>query len=468
MPLSTQRISHAAWLAFAAFLVTSNRAVAVEFLPRVSIAEIHTDNVALTSPEYAQSELVTQLMPGFLLSQDAPRLKGDLDYQVEALHYRDLSDQDGSFQQLNGNLDLTVAEEFLFLAADASRSQANVNPEFRLSSSNIPINTNRTEVDSLDLRPYIDRQFGSAFRLYASYSEGTERYGQESLQDVDVTRKTVQFSGPNIQRVVNWRVSYNSEALKYEVSPTVELRNAVFRLGFDVSARMNFYVEGGRENNYRVAGETQLDENRWETGVSWEGVRSSVELGLGEQSIGNIARFQYEREYRASTFQILYVKRPSAVELLNRQAGIYNSSIGVLGGAQRFIQTQANISYSIERQRTTLRFLAYVDDRSERLNADDQNLGDQREDGVTLEWSRRFGNKTSVSLMADARQREFYNSGVPSKINRLSLGVGRELGSRTDLDMRLSYEEQAGETNYSAEYKEFQVRVTLSRRFLTR
>ena len=73
-----------------------------DITPRISVAEIYSDNINLDDND-KEYDLVTEITPGISLRGEGARLRADLDYQMQNTIFLKNSDGNGTFHQLNAN-----------------------------------------------------------------------------------------------------------------------------------------------------------------------------------------------------------------------------------------------------------------------------------------------------------------------------------------------------------------------------
>ncbi len=66
----------------------------VEFAPYVSVGIARTDNLTLAPDGDEEAQTVYQLIPGFTLSQQGPRLSSEVAYDLEGYYYEQRSESE--------------------------------------------------------------------------------------------------------------------------------------------------------------------------------------------------------------------------------------------------------------------------------------------------------------------------------------------------------------------------------------
>ena len=88
--------------------------------PRFSAQETFSDNIDLDPDGEENSDFVTSLNGGLSLRGTGRRLNVSLDYNLQALRYKNSTEEDGINHQLQALADAELLEQVLFLEARAT------------------------------------------------------------------------------------------------------------------------------------------------------------------------------------------------------------------------------------------------------------------------------------------------------------------------------------------------------------
>lgn len=451
--------------ASAAFAAT---AAGLELEPEIALERVFTNNVNLAPAGLEESEQVNRLLPGLRLYHDAARLEVDMDYRLEVLDYTQVAERDEVYQQWTASGTFEAVEQVFFIDADTTRGQQNVDPQERLSNSNIYINANRTDIDTFNIRPYIDTEFGDAARLLLSHQVGQDEFSDETLQDLDFTQTVFRLSGPNRFAPFNWAIDYNATSLEYEAG-TIRSANASVTLGYG-SPNAGVFIMAGQESDFFNPTVDDLTEERWDVGVNWSGRRGSLRMTRGERSFGSARSMQLAYVLPRGNFLLSWSQAPAAPAILGReQRTTDQTAVGLdrLGRTEIFIQTLKVFEFSLQLPRSDIGINVYEEFRDRQLDALDPTvvLLDEREQGLRVTWNWRVGARTTFNLGGMLARREFEQLQEPADLSQLGLGLTYSLGRRTDLGLDLTVESQEGQTVNAAPYDERRATLRVTRRF---
>ena len=112
-------------------LLAATAAAETQFEPRADVSETYTSNVGLEPAGSEESEWITTLRPGFSLLRDGPRVRYDLDYDLQALYFAKEGDRNDVFHTFRGFGEGELVENHLFLDVDGRYEQRNIDPANR-------------------------------------------------------------------------------------------------------------------------------------------------------------------------------------------------------------------------------------------------------------------------------------------------------------------------------------------------
>ena len=146
MTITTAKLTRAVRLAYARplglalaalLLAPAARADDWKFTPTLDLRQTYTDNVALQPEAQAESQLVTEIAPGFRMRRNGPRLTMNALFQYKYFYMPDddISGTRRSARTLQANGRATLADDLLYVDAQASMNQQAISPFGQTSSS---------------------------------------------------------------------------------------------------------------------------------------------------------------------------------------------------------------------------------------------------------------------------------------------------------------------------------------------
>lgn len=186
-----------------------------KFIPAVELREIYTDNVRLEADALAQSQFISDLAPSLSVAANGPRLKlsASLIDHLYAYSNRRLPGTNRSQRQLTGNGKATLVDELLYLDANGSIAQRAVSAFGPQVADNGYAGTNRTEVSSWRISPYLAHRFGAAATAEMRYARDAVKTGNTGLGNSSAgTVSTNIASGPAFH-TIGWGLQASHQDL---------------------------------------------------------------------------------------------------------------------------------------------------------------------------------------------------------------------------------------------------------------
>lgn len=267
---------------------------AVSIVPRVSVTETLTNNVALSSSATAQSDQITEISPGIRINIEGARLKTYFDYSLDHVEYAQGSAASRNQNALTTFGSLEAIDNWAFIDFSGKISQQAISAFGTQSTSNTAINANSTEVATYNLSPYIKGRFGSFANYEARISRSVSSSDSASASNTASTNSVVRVSNATAFRSLGWTADVSRQQVSYSAGRTTEVDSYNLGLTYAITPQVNVSVSGGQEsNNY-----TSLDKQDYNTnsvGVSWSPSQNTKLSALtGKRSFGNTHNLSFE------------------------------------------------------------------------------------------------------------------------------------------------------------------------------
>ena len=274
-------------------LLATAAAAETVFEPTVSISETYASNIALAPRGAERHDWISEVRPGFALRRDAPRFSYDLDYELQALFYKQDGDRDDVFHDFIGTGSGELIEDRLFLDLGGRYDQRNIDPANRQATSNLFDTDNRTDVASLSISPWLQQPIGERANATARYTWYKTDYRNSddtsgNIQDSDTTRIDLGLSTPESARWI-WRLDYFTTEVDYDEAVDFQYERGGGEFGVPVAPRSQALLAAGRESNLEEGRDNGgLDETWWTVGWRWLPTsRQTLELRVGDRYFGN-------------------------------------------------------------------------------------------------------------------------------------------------------------------------------------
>ncbi|WP_338769392.1 TIGR03016 family PEP-CTERM system-associated outer membrane protein [Massilia sp. METH4] len=445
--------------------------------PSVEVRETWSDNPDLRSDNDKRSQFITSVSPGIAVTNESPRLQVSASYQLNAFAY---SDERANNQRLNSSLNASARgnplRDFLYFDASASISQAAVSAFGPVSDSPYS-GSNRSEVRSYRISPYIQHQFGNFATTQLRYSHDLvdSDFAGLARSQADTIDLAIN-SGPTF-RTLGWGLQLNRENVEDGLAPKSINSSALASLRYALNRQFSLTGTGGYDKfDYEGMGEETKGAS-WSLGFSYEpSARTSLRMSAGRRYYGNSYFLAATHRSRNTVWSINYSDDvstsrsnfllPSAVDTASMLNQMYQATIP--DPVQRALFVQAYIRalnlprsipnainyfsnrYSLQRQlnasmawrssrttavanlyKTRREALSLVRYDSALLGPGQQNLNDDTDQtGMSVNVSYRLSARTSAALSANASRSKSLSGNLSDNSRQFRLYVTRSFQQR--------------------------------------
>ncbi|WP_028103227.1 TIGR03016 family PEP-CTERM system-associated outer membrane protein [Pseudoduganella violaceinigra] len=288
-----------------------------DFTPVAAARATYSDNVALLPEDRSGGGMVLQMTPGFQLLNHSARFDLSFNYALSLYEYSG-SRRSGALrhsQDLDGKLKSRLVEELLYLDAGATIRQQATSLFGPLSSGNDYLRTNRNEVRTYRVSPYLVHRFGA-------FANGELRYARDSVSTDNIgmrrsdgnTLSAQLTSGPTFRRF-GWDASVMRSVIDEQLpeagggerQQNTSSKAANLNLRYAVSPTLNLGVFGGYDDyDYSGLGGSQ-------SGVAYGGnlqwtpsARTSIQATAGHRFYGPSYSLALQHRSRGTVWNVAY------------------------------------------------------------------------------------------------------------------------------------------------------------------
>lgn len=258
----------------------------LSLVPSVSLRETLTNNVRLSSTN-PKSDLITEISPGVRLSSNSGRLTGSVDYSLQGILYARESSSNEVQQSLRGQGKWEAIDGWAYVDANAQISQQNQSAFGSRSLDNALIDSNRTEVFSYQVAPYVRGRLGGFANYEARWSwQSTSSQSSRS----DSTSQTTSLrlnSDTSVFPRLGWSADYSHESSEFGDRGNTTSDRLNGTLFYTVSPELRVLARAGRESNdLTTQGNRQT--TTWGWGGTWRpSQRTSLDVTRDHRFFGN-------------------------------------------------------------------------------------------------------------------------------------------------------------------------------------
>ncbi len=249
-----------------------------DIIPRVSVAEIYTDNINL-EPENERSAVITEFTPGVSIRGRGGRFEAALDYQVQTFISNEFSDYVSTSQQLDAHSTTELLDNFFFFDAGGRMGQSVINADDTISLSNYNDNRNRTNVFTYTLSPYIRPHFSNIADGTLRYSYSDVIYGKDGsssnangtgASDSTVTSVDANLVSGRFFKELSWSANYSNRNVSRKSTSDDTFEEADAEARYRITKTLSLVAQGGWTNNDYGSNANLNNGTYWAVGGFWQ------------------------------------------------------------------------------------------------------------------------------------------------------------------------------------------------------
>ena len=465
----------------------------------VDTALIYSDVQRPQSPTTGR-DLAVSVRPAVQFASRAGRIRGSLSYSLELIRHTRDTDPSEARNTLNAAFVTELIEGRAFVDTQATISQGSISAfGTQSTAASVTDNTNRTEVGTVSIAPYVKGAMGSVatyeVRLYANGTNTRRSTAGDSV----TTGGSLALNSASSNAMIGWGLQASQQTVDFRAGQTAHTDRMVATLSFRPDPEISLALRAGREGNDvtsdgRTASTTSGGTLRWTPTE-----RTVAELSADKRYFGRSHRLTLSHRLARSSFiftstrdttnssdptgvgrpvtlyQVLFnqfaslapdpVQREQFVLDFIRITGQDPNTV-VAGGflnAAVSLQQRQDLSWNYTGLRTTLTVQAFTSSSTVLTLANQQAAQEPvRQSGYNVSTSYRLTPTASLSLTG-SRLAAFATRTQPgTTLKSVSLSWTDQLGRRTSTSAGLRYS-----TFNSAldPYRELAATVSFSLRF---
>lgn len=408
---------------------------------------IVTDNMALAPEGLEESEQIMSLAPSLRFTTSELSANNiDVTYQAQAFRYSGNPERDSVYHTLNALAEFELIEERLFLDTLGVYDQTTVAPDQTFQFSNINLRANRTEIAIFEVSPYSRFDVGDNAQGGAGYSYQSIRYPDEEF--VDSKLNSVYF---NMERAASdtggtWSGRAALQRIDFDTGASFDFSLLNVQLGFWVGRTVRLFTTQGFENDFRRADSGATDQHYWDAGMEWRpNDRANLLVSVGERYFDDTAyTLNYSRTLNDGNLYVRYDEQPSTggqrffdnIRALGQLITI-DGGLNRADEASAFVQKRFETGISFESERGGVQITLIDEQQVDRVGAAGVAQEDRFLQAIEARWSRSVRPSTEFVAAIEAGRREIGTAGAGDRVGRLSLGLTRQVGRRSQVSLFL-------------------------------
>ena len=319
LPVSRMRRAVAGTFTVALACAGASQAAEWKVVPSVNLTETYTDNVRLTARGTEQSDFVTQVAPGLSVTNDSPRLQVRASYALQALFYKNTDVSPQFTNMVNATIHAVLVQDMLELDARGSVGQQNISAFGPISTSNVNVTNNRSNVRSYSISPYLVRRFDNVATGQLRYTHESVSTGNlngasnttfgNTLGNSNTDRLALNLdSGPKF-RTLTWGARASTSKTQYSSTTSVDQSVYSGNLGYLLTPAFRLTATGGYEKNTYITFGEQPQGGFYTAGFIWTpSTRTNVTTTVGHRYFGRTYGLAISERLRNAAVTVSYTE----------------------------------------------------------------------------------------------------------------------------------------------------------------
>ena len=486
--------------------------------PAVELRETYSDNVQLTTDELARGQFITDLAPSLSIANNGPRLKLSAAFTTHLFAYSNdrIEGTNRSQRQLAANARAKLIEDLLFFDATASIDQRAVSAFGPQVANNGYAGTNRTEVSTWRISPYLAHRFGSAATAELRYARDAVKSGDIGLgNSTGNTVSTSISSGPAF-RTIGWGLRASHLALDSTRGGESTEDTASAQLNWRISEALSVNANSGYDKYDYKALEGDTAGPSYSLGLVWSpSRRTQLQASAGKRYYGNSYMLNATHRSRHTVWNVSYndavtttrgeFLRPVSIDTATLLDGLFSATISDPVARQQavdayirsnglpasIIQSTNSFSnrYILQKQfqasaafntAKTITVLSLNATRRNALSTPEtagatpgslpgsgfDSLSDNaKQAGAALTFNYRISPRGGANLVVSKTRTESLATGIKDEQMLLSLGLARQLQRKLKGAVELRHVRGNALTPGGRSYRENALSASLSQQF---
>jgi len=501
---------YGAALAYAFAVAPACRAQRV-FTSGVDLRDTYSDNVNLAPPGQERRQFVTEVAPGFSLSDQTSRLTLNVAYQLHLYAFSGAEAQgdNHSQSQLQASAKARLIDDLLFLNATATVSQQETSAFGPQANDNAYTTVNRNEVRTFSLSPYVLHRFGDEANMELRYTRDLVDTDNGGFGRSEADTMYAALNSGSAFRAIGWGLVLTRQNLDDSVGGDSSSESASASLRYALVPTFSLTAGAGYDrDDYGGLGGINGGKS-WSAGFDWEASsRTSLQAGIGRHYYGasntltalhrsrnTVWNIHYGNQVTTTRAQFLLPATVNTADLLNslfaatiadpalRQQAVdaYIKATGLPPSlanninylSNRYLllrQLQLSAAFNTARTTTVLSLydtrqtaLSAQQSDSSLLGTSDSVLNDNTtQKGLNLALNWRLNSRSGVTVTGAYSTTRSLSTALVSHNRALRLGLTHEFRPRLGCNVELRHVRGDGLIGTGSSYTENAITATFT------
>ena len=272
----------------------------------------------------AKGDLVAQITPNVQIVGRSGRITGSLSYALDVIHHArkivgDNTRTDSLQNSLNAALNAELVPRWAYVDVNASIAQRSISAYGQQSATATQLNSNRTEVSSLSVSPYLRGPIGSIATYQLSVNGSVTNAKDVNAADAKSGSVSLAINSATSGSIFGWGVQASRQRSKYNGVRATDNE----RVALSATARplpdVSFALHAGQESSNVGTAYSQSYAN-WGGDARWTpSPRTSAALSYDKRYFGN--SYQLSLDHRFALASVRLTSSRDAIGAGNANGG---------------------------------------------------------------------------------------------------------------------------------------------------
>ncbi|SDO42073.1 uncharacterized protein, PEP-CTERM system associated [Rhodoferax sp. OV413] len=238
----------------------------ISIVPRLSLGETWSNNVSLKSGS-GDSGWISEISPGIKFNRSSGRIRGYVDYSLHQYIYS--GNSKNSLQNLlASSASAEVLDNFAFIDVSAAISQQTISAFGSQSVASGLSNSNKTEVSTYNISPYLRGRFLNNANYEARYGFSSTRAKTLESANSNQNQYSLAVNGDELFGRLRWGTNISRQENTRSNGEKTQVDDLKLSLTYSLNRQLSFSATTGRETaNYVVAEKQSFRTSGY--GVNW-------------------------------------------------------------------------------------------------------------------------------------------------------------------------------------------------------
>jgi uncharacterized protein (PEP-CTERM system associated) len=273
------------------------------FSPSFSATTTYSDTDGRSNNGARDRQFITRVSPGLGWFSRSGRVQGSASYALNANYYSRQSEAKSFQNSLNARLTAEAIENLAFVDVSGNVGQSAISPFGTQAVGNgFQADSNRSEVRTFNVSPYLRGQLAGAVDYQARYSVSTTSATDSPQSDSTSRVASLALSSANSGALFGWGLNASSQETEFDGAQPGRTDRIAATLNARPVFGLQLSLNGGQEST-DVVGERRSFDN-WGYAVRWQPTpRTDLSLNSDRRYFGNSHALSISHRLRRSTFR---------------------------------------------------------------------------------------------------------------------------------------------------------------------